>query len=146
MIGDLMSLDRLPGVSQVAVQSGGHAAHTIVRRLAGDTTPRPFRYRNMGTMASIARLRAVAVLGRRRVAGFPAWVLWLVVRLMALTGFQTRLSVLFNWTVAFLGRGRAQRAITAQQVFARHALERHARASGAAPPISTAARAEGTAP
>ena len=143
VIGDLMSLDQLPGVAQVAIQSGRHAAHTIIRRLAGDTTRRPFRYRDLGTMATISRLRAIAVLGRLRVSGFPAWVLWLVVHLMTLTGFKNRLSVLFNWTVAFLGRGRAQRVITAQQVFARHALEAHARESGTAlPTISVTARGE----
>ena len=130
VIGDLMSLDQLPGVAQVAIQSGSHAAHTIIRRLAGDTTRRPFRYRDLGTMATISRLRAIAVLGRLRVSGFPAWVLWLVVHLMTLTGFKNRLSVLFNWTVAFLGRGRAQRVITAQQVFGRHALEVHGSESG----------------
>ena len=130
VIGDLMSLDNLPGVAQVAIQSGGHAAHTIIRRLAGDTTRRPFRYRDLGTMATdlaLARDRGAREAARRRL---PAWVLWLVVRLMTLTGFKNRLSVLFNWTVAFLGRGRAQRVITAQQVFARHALEAHARESG----------------
>ena len=143
VIGDLMSLDQLPGVSQVAVQSGGHAAHTIIRRLAGDTTHRRFRYRDPGSIVTISRLRAIAVLGKLRVAGFPAWMLWLLVRLMTLTGFKNRLSVLFNWTVAFVGRGRAQRVITAQQVFARHALERHAGAIDTAPPIAATARAEG---
>ena len=143
MIGDLMSLDELPGVAQVAIQSGRHAADTIIRRLAGDTTRRPFRYRDLGTMATISRFRAIAVIGRLRVSGFPAWLLWLVVHLVALTGFKNRLSVLFNWTVAFLGRGRAQRVITAQQVFARHALEAHARASGTTPTMPTTARAEG---
>jgi len=49
VIGDLMSLDNLPGVTQVATQSGRHAAETIVRRPAGDTTRRPFRYRDLGT-------------------------------------------------------------------------------------------------
>jgi NADH dehydrogenase len=127
VVGDLMSLDRLPGVAQVAVQSGRHAAQTIVRRLSGDTTRRPFCYRDLGTMATVSRFRAIAVLGRMRVSGFPAWVLWLAVHLMTLTGFNNRLSVLFTWTGAFLGRGRLQRVITAQQVFARHALERHAR-------------------
>ena len=78
-------------------------------------------------MATVSRLRAIAVLGTLRVAGFPAWVLWLLVDLMTLTGFKNRLSVLFNWTVAFLGRGRPQRVITAQQVFARHALEAYPR-------------------
>ena len=128
VIGDLMSLDHLPSVAQVAIQSGRHAAHTILRRLEGDTTRRPFRYRDLGSMATISRLRAIAVLGRLRLAGFPAWVLWLVVHLGTLTGFKNRLAVLFNWTVAFFGRGRAQRVITAQQVFGRHALEAEERA------------------
>jgi NADH dehydrogenase len=81
-------------------------------------------------MATVSRLRAIAVFGKVRLSGFPAWVAWLLVRLMSLTGVKNRLSVLFNWTVAFLGRGRAERVITAQQVFGRRALET-ARANGA---------------
>jgi NADH dehydrogenase len=60
------------------------------------------------------------------VSGFPAWLMWLMVHLLALTGFKNRLAVVFNWTIAFLGRGRAQRAITMQQVFARQALKTQA--------------------
>jgi NADH dehydrogenase len=143
VIGDLMSLDNLPGVTQVAIQSGRHAADTIIRRLAGDTTRRPFRYRDFGTMATVSRLRAIAVFGKLRISGFPAWVVWLLVRLTALAGFKNRVSVLFNWAVAFLGRGRPQRVITAQQVFARHTLDALARARGTTPTIPTTARAEG---
>src|SRR5262249_16830177 len=55
VIGDLMNLDRLPGLAQVAIQSGRHAARTIVRRLHGDTMERPFRYWDRGTMATISR-------------------------------------------------------------------------------------------
>jgi NADH dehydrogenase FAD-containing subunit len=86
-----------------------------------------------------------AVLGRLHVSGFPAWVLWLLIHLMTLTGFKNRISVAFNWTVAFLGRGRPERVITAQQVFARHALEAHAGEHGTVPPIATtvAAKAQG---
>jgi NADH dehydrogenase len=123
VIGDLMSLDQLPGVAQVAIQSGRHAARTIMRRVEGDKERRPFRYRDVGAMATISRLRAIAVLGRLRVSGFVAWVLWLTVHLMALTGFKNRFFVLFNWMIAFLGRGRTQRVITAQQVFGRQTLE-----------------------
>jgi NADH dehydrogenase len=122
VIGDLMNLRELPGVSQVALQSGGHAAETIRRRLAGDTTRRPLRYRDFGSMATISRFRALAAFGRVRLAGFPAWVLWLFVHLAALTGFRHRLSVFFNWTLGLLGGGRAERVITVQQVFGRHAL------------------------
>jgi NADH:ubiquinone reductase (H+-translocating) len=66
--------------------------------------------------------------------------------LMMLTGFKTRISILFNWTVAFLGRGRAQQVITAQKVFARHALEVHGDESGAALPIPVTARRDGATP
>jgi NADH dehydrogenase len=142
VIGDLMSFDRLPGVAQVAIQSGRHAAETIVRRIAGDTTRRPFRYRDRGTLATISRFRALAVVGHLRASGFFAWLLWLAVHLVGLTGFKNRLSVLFNWTVAFISRGRAQRAITAQQVFGRHALEAQPVVIGSVPPTSTPARRE----
>jgi NADH dehydrogenase len=137
VIGDLMSLDNLPGVTQVAMQSGRHAAQTIVRRLAGDNTRRRFRYSDSGTIAIISRLRAVAVVGPMRVSGFPAWALWIVVRLATLVGFKNRVSVMFTWTAAFLGQERAQRVITQQQVFAGHALEVRARESGTAPPLLT---------
>jgi len=123
VIGDVMSLDQLPGVAQVAIQSGRHAADTIVRRLRGDTAERRFRYRDKGTMATISRFQAIATIGRVHISGFPAWVLWLAVHLFALTGFKNRAAVLFNWTIAFIGRGRPQRVITAQQIFARHALD-----------------------
>jgi len=146
VIGDLMSLDNLPGVTQVAIQSGRHSALTIIGRLAGDTTRRPFRYRDVGRLAMISRWRAVAVVGKLAVSGLPAWVLWLLVRVTSLASFKNRASVLFNWTIAFLGRGRAQRAITAQQVFARQALEVHARDAANEPAISTAAHAEGATP
>ena len=122
VIGDLMNLDALPGVSQVAIQSGRHAADIIRRRIAGDHTSRRFRYRDLGSMATISLFRALAAIGPLRVAGFWAWLLWLVVHLAALIGFRNRLSVLFNWTVAFLGGGRAERVVTTQQVFARREI------------------------
>ena len=130
----------------MAIQSGRHSAHTIIGRLAGDTTRRPFRYRDVGRLAMISRLRAVAVVGKLAVSGLPAWVLWLLVRLTSLAGFKNRASVLFNWTVAFLGRGRAQRVISAQQVFARQALEVHVRDAANEPALSTAVHAGGATP
>jgi NADH:quinone reductase (non-electrogenic) len=123
VVGDLMSLDGIPGVAQAAIQSGRHAAQTIKRRLDGDTSRRPFRYRDRGSLATISRFRAIGSIGRLRVAGFPAWLLWLVIHLLWLTGFKNRVLVLAHWTIAFLSRGRAERAITEQQVFGRSALE-----------------------
>jgi NADH dehydrogenase len=132
VIGDLMSLDRLPGLAQVAIQSGRHAAATIVRRLGGDTAERPFKYRDRGTMATISRFNAIASIGRVQSSGFFAWLLWLAVHLYGLAGFKNRIAVLANWLVAFLGRGRPQRVITAQQVFAREAIVAQAAAIAAA--------------
>jgi NADH dehydrogenase len=70
-------------------------------------------------MATIARFRAVASIGRLELAGFVGWLMWLVVHLTFLIGFKNRLAALANWAVAFVGRGRRQRTITKQQVFAR---------------------------
>jgi NADH:quinone reductase (non-electrogenic) len=66
----------------------------------------------------------VGRIGRLRVVGFPAWLLWLGVHLGELTGFKNRLLVLAPWTITSLAHGRPERAITEQQVFARSALER----------------------
>ena len=118
VVGDLMSLNGLPGLAEVAMQSGRHAAKTIVRRLRG-REPKPFHYVDLGTMATIARFRAVVSIGRLEFAGFPGWLLWLVVHLTFLVGFKNRLSAVANWVIAFLGRGRRQRTITKQQVLAR---------------------------
>lgn len=120
VVGDLMSLDGLPGLAEVAMQSGVHAARTIVRGLRGDTTTRPLRYHDLGSMATISRFRAVATIGPIRAWGFVGWVLWLVVHLTFLTGFKNRVAVVFNWTIAFVGRGRPQRALTERQIVARY--------------------------
>ena len=128
VVGDLMSLDGLPGLAQVAIQSGRHAAETVIRRLDGDARERCFHYRDKGTMATVSRFHAIVSVGRVRMSGFAAWLLWLAVHLIALTGFKNRIAVLFNWTIAFVGGGRPQRAITTQQVFARQVGEAQAAA------------------
>jgi NADH dehydrogenase len=117
VVGDLMALNGLPGVAEVAMQSGHHAARTIARRLRGRES-KPFRYLDLGTMATIARFRAVVTVGRFRFAGAIGWLMWLLVHLTFLTGFKNRLAAVASWTVAFLGRDRRQRTITQQQVLA----------------------------
>ena len=125
VIGDMMSLDRLPGLAEVAMQSGRHASRTIARRLEGDTAHRPFRYRDLGTMATIARFRAVVSISRVYITGALAWLIWLFVHLVFMTGFKNRVAAVASWAIAFLGRGRPQRTITEQQVLARtRAMER----------------------
>jgi NADH:ubiquinone reductase (H+-translocating) len=122
VIGDLMALDRLPGVAQVAIQSGQHAARQIVRRLRGESTREPFRYRDKGNMATISRFSAVASSGRLRLAGLSGWLLWLAVHLLYLVGFKNRVTAVLHWFVSFVGRGRSERTVTLQQVLARAAL------------------------
>ena len=75
-------------------------------------------------MATISRFRAVAMIGKLRLTGFVAWLLWLVVHLLYLTGFKNRASALGHWAVSFIGRGRSERTATEQQVFGRQALTR----------------------
>ena len=124
VIGD-MALLGLPGVAQVAIQSGRHAADTIARRQRGDRPQPAFKYRDKGNMATISRFQAVAAIGDHiRLAGFFAWLMWLAVHLVYIIGFKNRLTTLLHWTVSFLGRGRAERTATQQQVAARMALVR----------------------
>ncbi len=100
VVGDLMSLDGLPGLAEVAIQSGRHAADEIRRRLDGDAEPRPFRYRDLGSLAAVSRYYAVGERRPLRVSGFAGWLLWLVVHLALLTGFKNRVSALAHWTIA----------------------------------------------
>jgi NADH dehydrogenase len=115
VVGDLMSLGDLPGVAEVAIQSGAHAAHSIVRRLEGKPT-KPFTYHDLGTLAVISRFTAVAKIGPIKVGGFPGWLLWLVVHITFLTGFKNRFGALTRWAVSFIGHGRYERALIGRWV------------------------------
>ena len=123
VIGDMMALDGLPGVSPVAIQGAKHAARQITARIKGRETGTPFRYRDKGSMATISRFRAVASVGPLHLRGFIAWVAWLAVHLLYLTAFKNRLSALGHWAVSFVGRGRSERTATFQQVVARTRLQ-----------------------
>ncbi|MDP5182008.1 NAD(P)/FAD-dependent oxidoreductase [Blastococcus sp. BMG 814] len=123
VVGDMMVLDELPGVAQVAIQGGQYSAEAIARRLAGRQSQGPFRYRDKGSMAMISRFSAVADIGELKFEGFIAWVLWLVVHLFYIVGFKSRITTVLHWAVSFLGRSRSQRVVTQQQVYGRLALE-----------------------
>lgn len=100
VIGDMMSLDNLPCVAQVAMQQGRCAARTIEHRLVGKPGLPPFRYRDKGSMATVSRFHAVASIGSRiRLAGFLAWLMWLAVHLVYRIGFKNRVATLLQWTV-----------------------------------------------
>ena len=124
-VGDMMALDHLPGVAQVAIQSGRHAADQIKRRLDGKETGQPFHYFDKGSMAVISRFSAVASIGKLRLSGFAGWLVWLVVHLFYLVGFKNRITAVLHWAVSFLGRGRSERVSTFQQAFARTAVREY---------------------
>ncbi len=110
-VGDMMNLDDLPGVAEVALQSGVHAAKTIRRRLEGKE-PQPFKYRDLGSMAAVSRRRAVVSFHGLRISGFPGWVMWLFVHIAFLTGFKNRFKTTISWAFSFLGASRTERALT----------------------------------
>src|SRR5437773_12301548 len=101
----------LPGVAPVAIQQGRVVADNVLRRLRGEST-RPFRYRDKGSMATIGRAAAVAVIGRLKLSGLVAWLAWLLVHIMFLIGFRNRFLVLFEWAWAYVTWHRGARLIT----------------------------------
>jgi NADH:ubiquinone reductase (H+-translocating) len=107
-VGDMATLDKLPGVAEVAMQGGLHAANTIWRRTSGEQ-PAPFKYRDMGSVATIGRFHAIASVRKLRLSGFAGWLVWFFVHLTFLTGFGDRFSTMARWLRSMIGRGRAER-------------------------------------
>ncbi|MFT4083895.1 MAG: NAD(P)/FAD-dependent oxidoreductase [Nocardioides sp.] len=124
VVGDMIDLNHLPGVAQVAIQGAKHSAKTIKNRLVGKPEPGDFKYFDKGSMATISRFRAVVSVGKIQMSGFLAWLMWLVVHLAYMTGFRNRLTATLHWLMSFIGRDRSERTTTMQQIFARSALER----------------------
>ncbi|MFC6152967.1 NAD(P)/FAD-dependent oxidoreductase [Nocardioides yefusunii] len=124
VVGDMIALNNLPGVAQVAIQGGKYTAKTIKARLDNKAPLEPFKYFDKGSMAIISRFNAVVMMGKFRLTGFIAWLAWLFLHLLYITGFKGRLTALLHWAISFLGRGRSERTTTVQQIFARQALQR----------------------
>nr|WP_255426082.1 NAD(P)/FAD-dependent oxidoreductase [Pseudonocardia sp. C8] len=98
-VGDMVStIDRLPGVAQVAMQQGTYVGKLIKARAAGDdTTPAPFRYFDKGSMATIGAREAVADVRGVKFTGWLGYLMWCYVHVMFLIGWGNRLGTLFNW-------------------------------------------------
>jgi NADH:quinone reductase (non-electrogenic) len=116
VIGDLMSLDKLPGVAEVAMQGGLYAGHRIRRAAAGRETKKPFRYHDLGSAAYIARGNAVMSAGPLKISGFPGWVAWLFIHIAFLTGYRNRFGAILTWWSAFTRDRRRERAFTTREV------------------------------
>ena len=102
----------LPGVAQVALQQGKYAGRVIHCRLTRQPPPAPFAYSDRGDMAVIGRAYAVARLFGVEVWGLFAWLVWLLIHLMNLVEFQSRLVVLVRWAFQYLTFRRGARLIT----------------------------------
>ena len=116
VIGDTAALDDangnpLPGVAPVAKQQGTYVAKLLLARQKGETLP-PFRYRDYGSLATIGRKRAVIQMGRFRLKGFFAWLMWCVAHIYYLIGFRNRFVVAISWLWNYLTFQRATRLIT----------------------------------
>ncbi|HKS61948.1 MAG TPA: NAD(P)/FAD-dependent oxidoreductase [Xanthobacteraceae bacterium] len=116
VIGDTAAIDDangnpLPGVAPVAKQQGNYVAALLIARQKGKTVA-PFRYRDLGSLATIGRKRAVIQMGRFRMKGFFAWLLWCVAHIYYLIGFRNRFVVAISWLWNYITFQRATRLIT----------------------------------
>jgi len=111
-VGDMATINQLPGVCEVAMQGGLHAASTIRRRLDGDDRDVAFRYRDLGSAAAIGRFRAIVEFHGIRLSGFAGWVVWLFVHIAFLTGFGNRTVTMLRWCRSMIGRARPERVFS----------------------------------
>ena len=111
-IGDMADIDGVPGLSPAAIQQGVHTAKVIEARLRGNAPPKPFRYVDKGTVATIGRQRAVAAIKGLKVSGFPAFVLWAVIHLFYLVGWGNRLGTITRWMWSLFARNRREQLIS----------------------------------
>jgi NADH dehydrogenase len=121
VVGDLArasdpaSGEAVPGLAPAAKQMGSHAAGIIRAevggRLASANRP-PFRYRDKGTMATIGRFKAVAVIHNRKFGGLLAWLAWSFIHIYFLVGFRRRLFVMLSWIWNYVAFHKGARLIT----------------------------------
>lgn len=124
VLGDMMSVPGVPGVAQGAIQSARFAAQLLKDRLAGREPKNPsFSYVDKGSMATIARFKAVVAMGRLRFTGLPAWAAWCFLHLLYIVGFKSQIGTLVHWFFSFISGARSQRTSTNQQLVGRLALE-----------------------
>lgn len=114
VVGDLAAIPshepRVPGIAPAAKQMGRHGARNILAQIAGRPTT-AFRYRDYGQLATIGRSKAVALFGKTRLWGWPAWITWLTAHVFFLIGFRNRLVVLIDWAWAYWTFQRSARVV-----------------------------------
>ena len=110
--GDMMSLDKLPGVAEVAMQSGLYAGRKISHEAQGQTYDKPFRYHDLGSAAYISRGKAVVSAFKMHFGGFVGWWVWLFIHIGFLTGYRNRVGAILGWWFAFTRDLRRERTFT----------------------------------
>ena len=110
--GDMMSLDKLPGVAEVAMQTGYYAGRKVMFESLDQTLDKPFKYHDLGSAAYISRGRAVISTRRMHFGGFLGWVAWIFIHIGFLTGWRNRVGALFGWWYAFTRDLRRERGFT----------------------------------
>lgn len=112
VVGDMMSLNKLPGVAEVAMQGGLYAGRRIKYELTGRGAKGDFKYRDLGSAAYISRGHAVISLRKLQMDGLFGWVGWLFIHIAFLTGFRNRFGAILTWFLAFTRETRRERAFT----------------------------------
>src|SRR6201987_5108702 len=110
--GDMMSLDKLPGVAEVAMQSGLYAGRKISQEARGQSFDKPFKYRDLGSAAYISRGKAVVSAFKLNFGGFLGWWVWLFIHIGFLTGYRNRVGAVLGWWFAFPRDIRRERTFT----------------------------------
>ncbi len=115
VVGDLCAFMQdgklLPGVAQVAMQQGAHAARNVLRAIRGEPLE-PFRYRDYGTMATIGRGSAIGDVFGFKISGFFGWLFWIFLHIFWLIGFRNRIVVMTEWAWSYITLQRRVRLIT----------------------------------
>ena len=116
VVGDVAAIrdardNAVPGVAPAAKQAGIHAAKVIAARLTGRPPPAPFRYSDVGSLATIGRKAAVAKLGPIHLTGFLGWVFWSAAHVWFLIGFRNRIQVVLDWVWSYLTFERGARLV-----------------------------------
>jgi NADH:ubiquinone reductase (H+-translocating) len=114
--GDMICLDKLPGVAEVAMQTGLYAGLRVGHLARGESYDKPFKYRDLGSAAYISRGRAVVSAFKMNFGGFAGWWVWLFIHIGFLTGYRNRIGAVFGWWFAFTRDIRRERTFTIDDV------------------------------
>src|SRR6516225_8135502 len=114
--GDVMSLDKLPGVAEVAMQTGIYAGRKVGHLAQGKSFDKQFKYRDLGSAAYISRGKAVVSAFKLNFGGFLGWWVWLFIHIGFLTGYRNRIGAVLGWWFAFTRDIRRERTFTVDDV------------------------------